>query len=89
MIKVLSAVVASAAIAGLLIFVPGSIEVAAGTPAPGAKGDRLPFRTAITFPNEVGPTRCFERAWPYFDRVCGSEPHPRGIRIVAIDRVAN
>ena len=68
MIKVLSAIVAAAAVAGVLVVVPGlSPDVNASTQVyevnQTAKADRLEFKV-------VSAATCSERAWPYYDRGC-------------------
>lgn len=82
--KAISAVAAVAFGAALMLALPGfSPEVAASTPAPVVKGDRLDVRPALT--------DCTQRAWPYYDNSClrhGSRGEPRPIRMVSTDRIA-
>jgi hypothetical protein len=68
MLKILSAIVAAAAVAGVLVVVPGlSKDVNASTQIydinQTAKADRLEIKV-------VSAATCSERAWPYYDRTC-------------------
>lgn len=82
MLKILSAIVAAAAVAGVLVVVPGlSPDVAASTQIhevnQGAKTDRLQIR-------DVTAATCSERAWPYYDRNCVRDSNePRRVRVIA------
>jgi hypothetical protein len=86
MIKLAIAAFAAAAIlAGVAVVVPGvSDEVAASTPQPLAKGDRLDFRP-------VGPA-CSQRGWPHYEANClrnltAPTREVRQVRVVTVDRL--
>ena len=85
--RVLSAVVAAALGAALVMALPGfSPEVEAGTAAQSVKPE----------PHDALPAdACTEQAWPYYDASClrertpGVRPQPaRPVRIVSTDRLA-
>ena len=68
MFKIFGAIVAAAAVAGVLVVVPGiSADVSASTEIytvnHTAKADRLEIKI-------VTAATCSERAWPYYDRNC-------------------
>lgn len=86
MIKVVIAAIAAAAIlAGVAVVVPGvSDEVAASTPQPLAKGDRLDFRP-------VGAA-CSQRGWPHYEANClrnltSPTREAKAVRVVTVDRL--
>ncbi len=87
MLKTMSALAAAAALAGILMLVPGmSPEVEARASAPAAKGDRLDIRP-------LG-TACAQRAWPYYEAHCvraraGASKPSQPLRIVGADRLPN
>ena len=85
MLKVIAAVSVAAALAGILVLIPGM------TPTVQAhmysiKGDRLDLRTY--------GTACSQHAWPYFESSClrnANSPtrEARVVRIVSTDRLAH
>jgi hypothetical protein len=80
MLKMVSAMLAAAAIAGALVVFPGlSPSVHAGTVA--RKGDRLDLTLRMA--------SCRQMAWPYYDQSCrkdaGRPGHP--VRLVTTDRI--
>jgi hypothetical protein len=86
MIKLAIAVLAAAAIlAGVAVVVPGvSDEVAASTPQPLAKGDRLDARP-------VGAA-CSQRGWPHYETNClrnltAPTREAKPVRVVSVDRL--
>jgi hypothetical protein len=86
MIKLAIAAFAAATIlAGVAVMVPGvSDEVAASTPQPLAKGDRLDYRP-------VGPA-CSQRGWPHYEANCLRDPttptrQVKQVRVVTVDRL--
>jgi hypothetical protein len=77
MLKLISAMIAAAAIAGALVVIPGlSLSVEAKTAK--HKGDRLDLTLRMT--------RCQQMAWPYYDQSCRKEIR-RPARIVTTDRM--
>ena len=86
MIKIVIAAIAAAAIlAGVAVVVPGvSDEVAASTPQPLAKGDRLDVRP-------VGAA-CSQRGWPHYEANClrnlaSPTRQAKTVRVVTVDRL--
>jgi hypothetical protein len=86
MLKLAIAAFAAAAIlAGVAVVVPGvSDEVAASTPQPLAKGDRLDFRP-------VGAA-CSQRGWPHYESNClrnlnAPTRQAKQVRVVTVDRL--
>lgn len=83
MLKTMSALAAAAALAAIIMLVPGmSPQVEARAPA--AKGDRLDIRP-------LG-TACAQRAWPYYEAHCvraraGATQPAQPVRIVGADRL--
>jgi hypothetical protein len=83
--KAISAIVAAAFGAALMLALPGfSPEVEARTPPPVVKSDRLDIQPAA-------PT-CSQQAWPYYAADClrSDRPssQPRTVRVVTTDRIA-
>lgn len=81
--KTLSAVIAAALGAALVVALPGfSPEVEARTPPPVVKSDRL----------DIGPAAdCSQQAWPYYQADCLRDRNrPNGqartVRVVTTDR---
>jgi hypothetical protein len=85
MFKTVSALaVAAIAAAAFVTFPSLSPQVVAGTPAPGAKSDRLDLRP-------LGAS-CSQHAWPYFEAGClrdirAAMGQARDVRVVAADRL--
>jgi hypothetical protein len=85
--KALSAIVAAAIGAALVLALPGfSPEVEARTPPPVVKTNRLDVQPA------AAPDTCSQQAWPYLSADClrSERPNsqPRAVRIVTTDRIA-
>jgi hypothetical protein len=83
MIKALSAIAVAAFIAAALTVLPGfAPQVAASTPQPLAKGDRLDIRPASK--------DCSQQSWPNFDASClraaGGKSEVRQARLITADR---
>ncbi|HLZ00923.1 MAG TPA: hypothetical protein VKR55_02085 [Bradyrhizobium sp.] len=83
MIKALSAVAVAALVAAALTILPGfTPQVAASTPQPLAKGDRLDY-------HPVGRD-CSQQAWPNFEASClrnaVTRTQVREVRFVSTDR---
>ena len=82
---VIAAIAAAAMLAGVAVVVPGvSDEVAASTPRPLAKSDRLDVRP-------VGAA-CSERGWPYYETNClrnltTPTRQVKQVRVVTVDRL--
>ena len=82
--KALTALGLAACVAAAITLLPSfTPEVAAGTPPPIAKGDRLDLRP-------LGP-QCSEHGWPYFELACLRDRRQqfgeaRAVRIVTADR---
>ena len=77
MLKMISAMIAAAAIAGSLVIIPGmspSVEAKTGK----HKGDRLDLKQRMA--------RCRQTAWPYYDQSCRKDVR-RPARIVTTDRM--
>lgn len=85
MIKIISALSGAALLAGLIVLVPGlSGDVAASTPQPLVKSDRLDLRAS--------GAACSKRGWPHFETAClrdVSNPsrEAKTVRIVSADRI--
>ena len=83
MVKAVYAIAVAAIAAACFVAFPSlSFQVEAGSPVPGAKGDRADMRP-------LG-TDCSQNAWPYFEAAClrdASRPlaQPRQVRIVSTD----
>lgn len=81
--KTISAVVAAAAIAGVLTVLPGASDPVAASVNNG-KSDRLDIRT-------VG-AKCSEQAWPFYEKGCVRDNREamgqvtRDVRVVVADR---
>ena len=83
MIKALSAVAVAALVAAALALLPGfTPQVAASTPQPLARGDRLDY-------HPIGRD-CSQQAWPNFEASClrhaGTRAAIREARLVTADR---
>jgi hypothetical protein len=77
MLKMVSAMVAAAVIAGALVTFPGlSASVHAGAVA--HKGDRLDLTLRMA--------SCRQMAWPYYDQNCRKDAG-RPVRLVTTDRI--
>lgn len=81
MLKIVSAVAASAAIAGFITIFPGATPaVEANASHVTVKGDRLP----------IAAPSCPQQAWPYFETACkgeGLRTSDRKVRLVTTDRI--
>lgn len=85
--KALSAIVAAALGAAIVLAIPGfSPEVEARTPAPVVKSDRIDVQPAAIAPD------CSQQAWPYYDATClraaSANSQPRTVRVITTDRIA-
>jgi hypothetical protein len=87
MIKTFYAVAAAAIAAACFVGFPSlAFQVQAGSPVPGAKGDRADVRPA--------GMDCSQNAWPYFEAAClrdGRNPmaEARPVRVVTADHLAD
>jgi hypothetical protein len=83
MVKVVSAIAASALIAGVASISALTASVEASTPPAAVKGDRLDIRP-------IGAA-CSQNAWPYYETKCmrdRTQPagHTRATRLISLDR---
>jgi hypothetical protein len=83
MFKTMSAVAAAAFAAAAITFFPSlSPQVAASTPVPVVKGDRLDLGAR---------SDCRENPWPYYERAClprDASQSGRAVRIITVDRIS-
>lgn len=81
--RMISALIAAAAIAGAMTVLGAGERVSASAPLNAGKGDRLDMRAA-------GP-KCSEQAWPYYEANCVKDrrqtmSQAKAVRIVTADR---